>query len=403
MRIFLLFFLFLGFSAEAARGKTGKKKKRAAPVSFRPATAAIEQENSPEFRLFLKRLQLLKSGRGKESLLIIGDSHNQCEDFGQSLAGYLRDSAGIPISGRNYAFPYPLARTSHRSRMQYQCRKSDWEGCRITSPAASCFWGVCGWLASSASDSLEFSWKPGEDAFRKGDGLGLFCPASSAASYRVFCEENGQFQEAIYQDSLSGFYFRINEDASGLRWKAVRRDTGEKFMVQGFFREPSQNGLSIGISGTNGARLDHYLLGPDFEKQLKSLQPGLIILALGTNDAFAADFDPEKTRQHLGLLLARIKMVLPESALLLAGPPDHCRSRGRPNPNTEKVNQLFSEAGESLEIPFWNQQKAMGGRGSILAWRRKKLATTDLVHFTPEGYAWQARLLGRSLRALLSP
>jgi len=38
-----------------------------------------------------------------------------------------------------------------------------------------------------------------------------------------------------------------------------------------------------------------------------------------------------------------------------------------------------------------------------MAWRKKGLATPDLVHFFPGGYALQARLLGKSLRRHLEP
>jgi lysophospholipase L1-like esterase len=183
----------------------------------------------------------------------------------------------------------------------------------------------------------------------------------------------------------------------------VRKDSSGEFCHQGFTRSPAAEGLSIGITGTNGARIDHYLLSPDFEKQLQVLKPGLVMIALGTNDAFTPDFSTEKTKEYLGMLLARIRMVLPEVAVLLIGPPDHCRKRGRFNPNTEKVNQLYAEMAENLEIGFWNQQAAMGGPGSIMAWRKKGLATPDLVHFFPGGYALQARLLGRSIYRQIEP
>jgi hypothetical protein len=65
------------------------------------------------------------------------------------------------------------------------------------------------------------------------------------------------------------------------------------------------------------------------------------------------------------------------------------------------VNLVYSEMAEGLELGFWNQQKAMGGPGSIMAWRRKGLATPDMVHFFPGGYALQARLLGRSMKKLM--
>ncbi len=401
MRILLILFLLITGFMEARPGKNRRKKRKLPAPSFRPAAIPIEQADNPELRTFFQNIKTLKQSGNKESILILGDSHNQCEDFGQALVSYLEDSAGIPFSGRNYAFPYPLARTSHRSPMQFSCRKTDWKGCRITSPAASCSWGICGWLASSEADSLEFAWKNG-DNFRQGDGLGIFAPPSAAASYRMFLCDSSENREILYSDSLSAFFIRLQQTSKTMRMKAVRKDSGGFFAHQGFGRWPSAGGLSLGISGTNGARLDHYLMAPAFEKQIKALNPGLILLALGTNDAFVSDFSPEKIKTNLGMLVSRIRMALPGKPILLIGPPDHCKKKGRPNPNTEMVNEIYSEMAEALDLGFWNQQKSMGGKGSILAWRRQGLASPDLVHFSPGGYARQAKLLGRSMRQCMA-
>lgn len=402
--VFLLIFTALVVeNPEARHRKSRKRKKAQKAIPVRPCTQALEMHGSAGLPDFFRRLASLRNGKGKESMLIIGDSHNQCEDFGQALLDYLRDSAGIPVSGRNYAFPYPMARTGHRSLIQYACNKKEWKGCRITNPNAACSWGISGWLASCPSDSFSFSLKCRNGELRAGDGLGVFSPKSSAGAYRLYARSKEGLSDLPYQDSLSAYFSELKEDAESVQFVAVRTDSGGEFCHQGFARQPAAEGLSLGISGTNGARIDHYLLGPDFEKQLRVLHPGIIMIALGTNDAFTPDFSHEKTKEYLGMLLSRIRMVLPDVPVLLIGPPDHCRKKGRYNPNTEKINLIYSETAEELELGFWNQQAAMGGPGSIMAWRRKGLATPDLVHFFPGGYALQARLLGRSILRELGP
>ena len=122
------------------------------------------------------------------------------------------------------------------------------------------------------------------------------------------------------------------------------------------------------------------------------------MIYLGTNDGFARDFSPEGTRSFLQMLLSKIKAAVPETAILLAGPPDHSKNRRTSNPNTQKINEIFSETADQLDFTFWNQQEAMGGNRSIFGWRRNKWATADLVHFTPDGYRKQARLLGAAIK-----
>ena len=401
IRYFLFLMIAFGLLSAIPRKKPAKRKKFAR-VIFKPRTIALENASSPEMLQFIQGLKKLCIKGGQERILIIGDSHNQCEDFGNSLLSYLADSAGIPVSGRNFVFPYPLARTSHRSNMRFFCQKENWKGCRITSSSDSCSWGICGWVAHSVSDSVEFRWQSGQTCLKQNDDLSLFCPPETADSYSLFvCDSAGKKSELKYSDSKAGFCTRIQKDGNGISLKAIRKSPGASFTLQGIGRWPAGEGLSLGISGTNGARLDHYLQAPDFQKHISVLNPGLVILALGTNDAFVSDFQEDRLRENLGLLVARIRAANPNTAILLLGPPDHCRRKGRSNPATKQVNFVYSQMSEELDLVFWNQQLAMGGEGSVMAWRKKGLATADMIHFTPNGYTLQAKLLGRALAAEL--
>jgi lysophospholipase L1-like esterase len=202
----------------------------------------------------------------------------------------------------------------------------------------------------------------------------------------------------VYNRKNAGFSAFLQENCREVGFSFKKNIPEAEFVLQGILRKPAKEGISFGISGTNGARLDHYLQNPDFQRHLKVINPALIIIALGTNDAFSGNFNPETTRQALQELLTRIKSAIPGVAILLVGPPDHCMRKRIVNPKTAKVNTVFSEVAETLDFVFWNQQKSMGGKGAVLAWRSKGLATKDLVHFTPDGYSLQARLLGRAFR-----
>jgi lysophospholipase L1-like esterase len=256
-------------------------------------------------------------------------------------------------------------------------------------------WGICGWQASSDADSLHFSWKVGDAHFREMDEIGILSPPE-CRRHALFLKDSMFKMEIPYDENRNGFFIRLPANQSQLHFSVSRSDS-TAFHHQGFVRFPSKGGLSLGISGTNGARLDHYLLSRDFEENLRAIHPDLVVLALGTNDAFVSPFDKEKVRLHLGMLVARIRMALPEAAILLIGPPDHCNRRMKINANTLKINEIYAEMAEELELGFWNLQQAMGGEKSAFAWRRKKLITTDMVHFTVDGYQLQAKMLGKAL------
>jgi lysophospholipase L1-like esterase len=396
--IWLLVFL-LGSGTSAVAKKRSKRKKPSVKSRFHPGMVRLGNADSPEFRSFLFRMKELRRGKpGNAGILILGDSHMQCEDFGTAFSRYLQDSLQIPYAGRGFVFPYPLARTSHRSDMEFR-PNSAWHGCRFTKESNDCEWGLAGWTAHCLKDSVDFSWKLNAGSFRRGDEVILLCPFKNAADFRVQVQDSsGRKQELNYSRKNAGFSGFLPEPGTDLRFSIQKKNPSAEFILQGIVLRPQAQGFVAGISGTNGARLDHYLQNPDFQRHLSVINPALVLISLGTNDAFASNFDPETTRNFLQQLLTRIKSALPDAAIVLAGPPDHCYRRGRVNPKTAQVNKVFSEIAESLDFVFWNQQQAMGGKGSVFAWRAKGLVTKDMIHFTPQGYALQARLLGRSFR-----
>jgi hypothetical protein len=136
--IFMSFLIVLvGTNPSEARKKSHKKKRKTIQSRFHPVVSKLENADSPEFRHLLNQWNDLKTGKksGNSGLLILGDSHNQCEDFGIAFSRYLSDSLQIRSAGRSFVFPYPLARTSHRSDMIFGSGKD-----RMDSPLQAGFY-----------------------------------------------------------------------------------------------------------------------------------------------------------------------------------------------------------------------------------------------------------------------
>jgi len=396
------FFSFSGFECFGKQKKKNKKSRKPhvfQKYALKTKVVDLENPDSPEFASFLEKIKALKEEKEKQAnILIIGDSHMQCEDFGNALRDYFIDSLKIPFAGRGFAFPYSLAKTSQRSEM-YFGPSTGWHGCRFTKPGNECEWGMAGWTAHFDKDSTTFSWRMGNIEFKKGDEILLFSPLQKAYTYRInMFDSSFQNQGLFYNPSRYAFEGKVLNNTKKLFFNLKKNSEGAEFVLQGLLVKPQKNGFVCGISGTNGARLDHYLQSPDFQKHMVQINPNLVVLCLGTNDVYANDFDEEGSRAFLQLLLSKIKAGAPNSAILMVGPPDHCINRKRINPKTEKINEIFSQTAQQLDFVFWNQQKAMGGKGSIFAWRNKRLATKDMVHFEPGGYKKQANLLGQAIK-----
>lgn len=362
----------------------------------------MKHTDSDEFqRLLVSFRELQHSEKQTLSGLIVGDSHMQCEDFGIALRKYFQDSIHIPLAGKGFVFPYPLAKTSHRSDNHFWPAK-DWHGCRFTKESNQCPWGIAGWTAHFSGDSTEFSWENGSNFFA-GDSLILFCAEATTKSFQIQISTKIQEWNIVnYADKELGFKCLIREDCPRLNVKIIRtqKDSSE-FVLQGIVHKAKKMGLSMGITGTNGARLDHYLLNPEFVRHLNVIKPDFLLISLGTNESFSQSFDPGQVKIFLSSFLVKVKAAVPHTAIVLMGPPDH-RWKRKSNPRILKINQVFNETAEQLGFVFWDQQKAMGGPGSVFLWRKKGLVTKDMVHFTPDGYKLQAQLLGRAIKHSLS-
>jgi lysophospholipase L1-like esterase len=144
----------------------------------------------------------------------------------------------------------------------------------------------------------------------------------------------------------------------------------------------------------NGARASWLLNLPEalFQAQLQAAAPDLVILAFGTNEANARDFDPDSYRQELEALLGRFQRAAPRAALLLVGPPDAFLHQGSAA-TLASVIGIQHRLAPRFAATFVDRQKLMGGPGAMEDWLRQGLANPDRVHLNAQGYPRLSRLL----------
>lgn len=146
-------------------------------------------------------------------------------------------------------------------------------------------------------------------------------------------------------------------------------------------------GVVHSVVAFNGAQASWLMEVPEtlFLAQVRAEAPDLVILAFGTNEANAREFERPLYQLSLEALLARFQQAAPRAALVLVGPPDAHLPRAVPGA-LEGVIELQRAAAERFGAFFVDQRQGMGGPGAINEWSQSGLAARDLVHFTPEGY-----------------
>ena len=137
-----------------------------------------------------------------------------------------------------------------------------------------------------------------------------------------------------------------------------------------------------------GTKYSDYSGLAELDAQLLQGNYDLIIISLGTNDAFSgsAKINFYEKVDHL---ITKIKTLSPKAAVLLTTPPDGLKKiKGvfTALPDLENVVNVIIQYANDHNLAYWDLHQIMGGTYTINSWYQQKLAAADRVHFTAKGY-----------------
>jgi lysophospholipase L1-like esterase len=182
-----------------------------------------------------------------------------------------------------------------------------------------------------------------------------------------------------------------------------------------------QSGVSYNNIGYPGATID---LVNKFDDKLladglRRLDPQIVVLAFGTNEAAKPNLDAMRYGQNYEKAIGKIAAALPNARIVLIGPPDgaerplHCGGKGssdacHPAPpsgtagaasepadcdwhtiaHLDLVRDVERGIAERHGYTYWNWASIMPGQCASQQWvsASPPLMTPDHVHFTPTGY-----------------
>lgn len=163
-------------------------------------------------------------------------------------------------------------------------------------------------------------------------------------------------------------------------------------VIFGISLENNNNGVLYHTIGVNGARFKNYTQAQYFCEQTKALEPDLIILSLGTNEAYDLNYNEDEFYSEIYGLFSKLKQENPKAEFLLTTPADSYYEKIKSNPRMSSVaNTIICFATEN-NISYWDLQMVTGGKNSAYNWKKNKLLRPDGVHYTLDGYKLQGNL-----------
>lgn len=318
-------------------------------------------------------------------ILHIGDSHVQADFFTGETRRLLSERFADGNTSRGFTFPYQIAGSNNPDDYEVTW-KGEWFRNRADSNSKASL-GLAGVAVSTSDAESEFTLRlksgSGFDRVRvffETDNQSVVPSVSHKWNFQSMDAGSATFHLIELADSIS----------IGIDWNGVE---GGNFTLYGFELINSGAKLIYHAAGVNGASVKTFLDSDNFSTQLKHVNPHLVIVSLGTNDAYNSNFNAGVFNNNLKELVSRIRIALPESIVILTTPGDHLVEKTRPNPNLAKVNtQIFSVANE-LGCGVWDFNSVMGGEGSIEKWFEMGLAAPDKLHLNRKGYKLKGALL----------
>ena len=157
--------------------------------------------------------------------------------------------------------------------------------------------------------------------------------------------------------------------------------------------------------GNNGATYSTYSIVEGMGADVARLDPDLVIISLGANEAFGK-LSINNITDNIDLLVNDIRLHNKDATILLVTPMECQRSRiirtkkGRRrsrnysvNANILPIRNAILEYGRKHNISVYDWYDIAAGQGASGKWVKDKLMGSDRIHNTREGYRLQGQLL----------
>ncbi|NLR93065.1 GDSL-type esterase/lipase family protein [Flammeovirga agarivorans] len=350
---------------------------------------------------FYKKLERLEEKKaGQVHIFHLGDSHIQADFFSGWVRERFYEDPRFDMSGRGFFFPYKAAKTNNP--YSYKVNKiGSWKGQRASISYHKSNWGLAGITASTtesfASLTVDFS---GNEAYSyRGNIVQVFYDVNDGTQFKPTIQPlNPASLEKVelFNDHISYVFDRpISKFRLGLK---KEKDSAMRFDLKGFgVLNNKAPGIVYSSSGVNGAKVTSYLRCKTIKEDLAEVKPDMMVISLGTNDAFVAPFKPQRFYENYKKLIQLIRENQPDLPIILTTPGDNFRNSRYLNKDNARAIEMMYKLAQEEHLTIWDFYHVMGGLSSIEKWNELSMTSKDRVHLSRLGYQYQGELFYRAL------
>ncbi len=329
------------------------------------------------------------------NILHIGDSHLQAN----YITGVLRDKfqAMFGNAGRGLIVPYQLAGTNSPEDI-LSLSNITWEGKRNCKPLLPQANGIGGITIESKDSTATFFFRlPEKYAFTKmtlffeNDGKIFDLSAKDLANGQII-----EVKKYLSPSDPNVAILSFQKPTTEVEISSSKTDPAQTHTtILGINTENDQKGLIYHSIGVNGAEYFHYDTSRYFNEETPFLKPDIIIISLGTNEAYRRnkDFKEDLIKEQINSFITNLKKYNPGVPFLITTPANAYREKVQ-NPNIKTMRDILVSYCKENNLAYWDLQEITG---SAANWKTNNLFSKDLLHYNKEGYQLQGNLLFKAI------
>lgn len=355
----------------------------------------IAPDSSVLNAFFDKWEEIAQTGRGNINIVHIGNSHVQGGRLPHRIRCNLLNYYPDLVGSRGLITPYSACAKNNNppdysvkaSRMLMMSRNIE------SSPSYPM--GLNGFTCTAKDSPVTIDIKLNECDHDFGTNQ-IILLGQSPNDVRPVIKVNGKSYEADEESIQFDAIYAYDLPKETDQFQIVLPCTeGEEFSLQGILLASDHPGLTYSSIGVNGASVSSYFKCEYLADDLRLLNPDLVLLTLGTNDAYGSGFNPVYFQSNYERLIDTIRSVNPNCAIVFFTNSDNCRKSKNgyySNPTGPIAREVFYKLAKKYNGAVWDEFTILGGSGAMEKMVEAGLAAGDRVHFTTQGYHLAADL-----------